>query len=114
RSGIPVAAVARPLPRGASRARSCPSCCSSASLTALPLDALDVRAERAQALVDALVAAVDLADVPDRRGSLGAEAGDQHRHARADVGARQPLTVEPGRAADHGPVRVAEDDPRTH
>ena len=68
----------------------------------------------AQPLVDALVAAVDLADVADLRGALGAERRDHHRHAGADVGARQPLAVELRRAGDDDAVRVAEDDPRAH
>ena len=38
----------------------------------LALDAVDPGAERAQALVDPLVASVDLADVADRRDALGA------------------------------------------
>ena len=76
--------------------------------------ALDRGAERAQALVDPLVAAVDLADVADRRGALGAEARDQHRHPGADVGARQALAVQLRRADHDRAVRVAEDDPRAH
>ena len=40
----------------------------------LDRDPLDPRAEVAQALVDALVAAVDLDDVADLRGALGAQA----------------------------------------
>ena len=43
------------------------------------------RAERAEALVDALVAALDLADVVDGALALGAQRGEQHRHAGADV-----------------------------
>src|SRR5204863_3792938 len=46
------------------------------------VDAFNPRPERAQPLVDPLVAAVDLADVADRGRALGAEARDQHRHAR--------------------------------
>ena len=65
-------------------------------------------------LVDALVAAIDLADVPDRGRALGAERGDQHRHAGADVRARQTLAVETCRSGDHGPVRVAENDACSH
>ena len=65
----------------------------------------------AQALVDPLVAAVDLADVADLATALGAQRGDQHRHAGADVGALDALAVQPARAADDRPVRVAERDP---
>src|SRR5262245_28751445 len=73
-------------------------------------DALDVGADRAQPLVDPLVAAVDLADVSDRRRAVGAEARDQHRHSRADVRALHPFAVEPRGAGDDRAVRVAEDD----
>src|SRR5688572_8154200 len=58
-------------------------------------DALDARAELAQALVDALVAAVDLADVADLRASLGAQGRDEHRHAGADVGRLDALAAQP-------------------
>ena len=68
----------------------------------------------AQPLVDALVPAVDLPDVPDRRRALGAERGDHHRHAGADVRALEPLAVQPRRAGDDGAMRVAEDDSRAH
>ena len=61
-------------------------------------DALDARAEVAQALVDALVAAVDLADVADLRAPVGAQRGDQHRHAGADVGRLDALAAQPRRA----------------
>ena len=69
---------------------------------------------RAEPLVDPLVAAVDLADVPDRRLPLGGERRDHHRHPGADVRALEPLPVELARARDDDPVRVAEDDPRAH
>src|ERR1700688_2644764 len=42
---------------------------------------LDLRAEGAQALIDPLVPAVDLPHVADLALALGAERGDQHRHA---------------------------------
>src|SRR5829696_10044265 len=70
--------------------------------------ALDARAERAQALVDALVSAVDLADVVDLGLALGAQRGDQHRHARPDVRALHARAVQPGRPGHDRPVRVAE------
>src|SRR5262245_9657946 len=76
------------------------------------LGALDLRAELTKPLVDALVAAVDLTDVPDRRRSLGTQGGDHHRHAGADVRALEALTVEPRRACHHRAMRIAEDDPR--
>src|SRR4051812_23917052 len=71
--------------------------------------ALDARPERAQALVDPLVAAVDLPDVPDLRDAVGAQGGDQHGHAGADVGRLHPLAAQPRRAGDDRAVRVAED-----
>src|SRR5215218_5260479 len=126
---MPVATLASPLPATSSRACSRPassarpSCGISAppgdAVRVLPgealgRDALDVGAERTEALVDALVPAVDLADVPDRRRSLRAQGRQQHRHPGADVGARHLLTVEPGRAGDDRSMWVAEDDPRAH
>src|SRR5829696_4240318 len=76
--------------------------------------ALDARAERAQALVDALVSAVDLADVVDLGLALRAERGDQHRHARADVRGGDALAAEPARADHDRPVRIADRDLRPH
>ena len=67
-----------------------------------------------QALVDALVALVDLVDRPDRRLALGAEAREQHRHSGADVRALHPLAAQPRRPGDDRPVWIAEDDPRAH
>jgi len=46
---------------------------------------LDTRTQLAEAFVDALVSAVDLADVADLAATLGAEGGEQHCHAGADV-----------------------------
>jgi len=45
-------------------------------------------------MVDALVPAVDLADIADGRGPLGTQGCDEHRHARADVGTLEPLAVD--------------------
>src|SRR5687768_13425392 len=56
--------------------------------------ALDSRAEPPQALVDLLVAAIDLADVADLRHAVGAQRGDQHRHPSADVGRLQALATQ--------------------
>ena len=61
-------------------------------------DALDAGAEVAQALVDALVATVDLADVADLAAPLGAQGRQQHRHAGADVGRLDALAAQPARA----------------
>ena len=46
--------------------------------------------------------------------ALGAQAGEQHRHAGADVRALHPLADELRRAGDDRAVRVAEDDARAH
>src|SRR5262245_64433068 len=73
---------------------------------------LNAGTERTEALVDPLVALVDLVDRPDRRLALGAQAGKKHRHPGADVRALHPLAAELGRARHDGAVRVAEGDPR--
>src|SRR5215203_1239017 len=59
-------------------------------------DALDAGAQVAQALVDALVAAVDLADVADLAHPVRAQGGDEHGHAGADVGRLHPLAPQAG------------------
>jgi hypothetical protein len=46
----------------------------------------DLRAERIQPFVDALVAALDLVGVVDGGSALGADGREQHRHAGANVG----------------------------
>ena len=51
----------------------------------LPIHPLDLRAERTQALVDPLVAALDLAHVVDRARALRGERREEHRHAGPDV-----------------------------
>src|SRR6266511_1441209 len=114
-TGRPVLTLASPPPSTASRTRSCPSGWSSAyAIAPLPLDTLDPGAERAQPFVDALVAPVDPADVRNRRSPFGAERCDQHRPARANVGALHPLAVELGRTCDDDPVRIAQDHARAH
>src|SRR5690348_7373974 len=80
----------------------------------LALDALDPRAERPQALVDAFVPLVDLVGVADRRRSLCAQGCDHHRHPGADVRARHALPVERRRPGDDHTMRVAEDDSCAH
>src|SRR4051812_16197401 len=72
--------------------------------------ALDARAEVPQALVDPLVAAVDLADVADLAAAVGAQPGDEHRHARADVGRLHALAAQARGAGDDRPMGVAEGD----
>src|SRR5215213_2757328 len=76
--------------------------------------ALDARAERLQPLVDALVSAVDLADVVDLRLALRAQGGDQHRHAGADVRRGDALPAQPAGADDDRPVGVADRDLGAH
>src|SRR3954470_19605369 len=81
---------------------------------ALRGDALDARAQEPQPLIDPLVPAVDLADVPDLRLAVGAQRRDEDRHARPDVRALHPLAVKPARAAYDRAVRVADDHPSAH
>src|SRR5664280_1856082 len=76
--------------------------------------ALDACAEIAQALVDALVATVDLADVADLAATLRAQGREQHGHAGADVGRLHALATQAPRARDDRPMRVAHDDVRAH
>ncbi len=76
--------------------------------------ALDARAELAQALVDALVPAVDLADVADLAATLGAQRREQHRHPGADVRRLDALAAQSARAGDDRAVRVAHDDVGAH
>src|SRR5215204_1888916 len=79
--------------------------------TALRLDSLDARAERAQTVVDPLVPTVDLANVSDRGRALRAERGDEHCHTRSDVRAHHAVAVELGRSVHDRTVGIAEDDP---
>src|SRR5690242_10740700 len=58
----------------------------SVELVSAIVNAGNRRAQRVQTLIDALVTALDLADIVDEAGALGAERGQQHRHAGADVG----------------------------
>src|SRR5207253_2671332 len=76
--------------------------------------ALNPGPEPAQPLVDPLVAAVDLADVADRRRAVRAQARDQHRHPGPDVRALRTLPVQLRGARDDDAVRVADDDPGAH
>src|SRR4029450_2010182 len=57
-------------------------------------DSFDARAEAAQARIDRLVAAIDVANVVDLARPVGADGGDQHRHAGADIGRRQALAAQ--------------------
>src|SRR5439155_26243279 len=76
--------------------------------------ALDVRAELLEALVDPLVAAVDLTDVADLRLAIGAQRRDEHGHAGADVGALHARAVKPARTAYHRAMGIAQQDPSAH
>src|SRR5919201_7145443 len=82
--------------------------------SALAFYALDLRPECAQALVDALVAFVDVVHGADRRGAFRAEAREQYRHAGSNVRAFDALPAELRGPGHDGPVGVAEDDPRAH
>src|SRR4051812_44901020 len=73
-------------------------------------DALDVRAEIAQALVDALVAAIDLSDVADLAATLCTEGGQEHRHSGTDVRRLDALAAQAPRARDDRAVRIAHHD----
>src|SRR4030095_15059099 len=75
---------------------------------------LDVGPQGPEALVDALVAAVDLAHIADDRLAVGGRGGEQQGHAGADVGRLEALPVQRGGAVDDHPVGVADDDPGPH
>ncbi len=55
--------------------------------------ALDARPKVPEALIDALIAAVDLADVADLAASVGAEGCQQHGHSGPDVRRLDPLAT---------------------
>src|SRR3954454_16592037 len=76
--------------------------------------ALDSGNEVPQALVDALVAAVDLPDVADLRTPLGAQRGEQDRHPGTDVRGLDALTAQAAGAVDDRAVRVAQGDVGAH
>src|SRR5688500_3055318 len=80
----------------------------------LVIHPLDVRAEGAEPLVNPLVAALDLPDVLDLALAGGAEGGEEHGHAGADVGRLDGGAAKLDRAGDDGPMGVAEHDPRAH
>src|SRR5581483_5820061 len=70
------------------------------SFRAAILDPVDLGAECAEALVDALVAAFDLADVVDGALPVRAESGKEHGHAGADVGRFDVAGTQPRRSGD--------------
>src|SRR5262249_22287324 len=82
--------------------------------TRAPSRALDAGAQRAQALVDPLVPAVDLPDVADDRAPGGAQRGGDERHPGPDVGRDDGGAVEAARADHDRAVRIAQDDPGPH
>src|SRR6266571_1677738 len=84
------------------------------SAFAAVFDSFNLGSQRPQPLVDALVAALDLADVVDRGLPLGGERYQQHRHAGADVGALDHAAAQRRRPGDHGAVRIAQDEARAH
>ena len=81
---------------------------------ALDGDALDPRAEVPQPSVDSLVAAVDLSDIADLRGTVGGQRGNKHRHPGPNVRTLEPSSVKPARTADDRPVGIAERNPSAH
>src|SRR2546425_9337758 len=72
------------------------------------------RAQRIQSLLDFLVAAIDLMDVVDDAFALGAECGEEQRHACTDVGTGDVRGDKSITADDDGSMRIAEDDSRSH
>src|SRR6266699_4082270 len=70
--------------------------------------------ERVQTLIDALVAALDLADVVDEARSLGAQRGEQKRHSSPNIGRLEERATQTRGPVDQRAVRIAEHDPRSH
>src|SRR5882757_9949106 len=60
----------------------------------------DLCAERVQPLLDPLIAALDLDGIVDGGGALGANRGQQHRHAGADIGRGYRRAAQPAGARD--------------
>src|SRR5436305_1149406 len=75
---------------------------------------LDLRAQRPQARVQLLVAAIDLLDVVDDARALRAERGREERHARTNVGAPDLRGSQCRWAHDDRAMRVREHDAGTH
>src|SRR5687768_1470116 len=75
---------------------------------------LDARAQRTQAVVDPLVASLDLRDVVDVALAFGAERGDEQTRAGPDVRRLHHARVQPRRADHDGAVRIAQHDARAH
>src|SRR5581483_244965 len=66
----------------------------------------DLRAERAQLLLEALVTAVEVVDARDARRALGGEPGEHEAHARAEIGRHHGRTREPRRPAHERAVAL--------
>src|SRR5689334_2681448 len=86
----------------------------SASSVSTVVNAGDGSAECVEAFIDALIAALDLADVVDEAGSLGAQCGEQHRHTGADIGRFEEGATQTCRAVDEGAVGIAQHDAGSH
>src|SRR5450759_823481 len=84
------------------------------TLLAAIVDASNRGTERVQALIDALVAALDLADVVDEARTFGAQCREQHCHSRADVRRLEERAAQARRPVYQRAVRIAEHDARAH
>src|SRR5438270_3684808 len=78
------------------------------------VDPLDSRSQIPQSLVDPLVAAVDLADVADLGGAVGAQRGDQHGHPGPDIRRLHSLPGQEPRTEDDRAVGITDRDRRAH
>src|SRR6476661_1684100 len=84
------------------------------SLRATVLHAFHLGAERTEAFVDPLVAALDLADVVDDALPFGAERRQEHGHAGANIRRLDAAAVQLARTDDDGAMRIAEHDAGAH
>src|SRR5687768_5541427 len=84
------------------------------SFRAAVLDADDLGAQRVEALVDALVSALDLRHVVDDALAVGRQRRGEHGHPGADVGGLERRTAKPRGARHQRAMRIAEDDARAH
>lgn len=73
-----------------------------------------MRSKRVQALVDTLVATLDLRDIVDGAPSSRTQGGQQHRHSRSDVGRFHRRSAQRARPAHDAAMRVAEHDVGSH
>src|SRR5512147_3217854 len=78
------------------------------------VDARDASAERVQTLVDALIAAFDLAGVVDRARALRAQRREEHRHPGTDVWRLDDRRAERGWSRHERPMRIAQHDACAH